>query len=295
LRARRLRKEGPTGFVTTTTRSSLFWENETRYLSLTVTDTREQTRRVFRAIAEERGEEPDLEPWCALQVWLEGSERRVSVPYAGVLAEKTGDVAVRLRRDFSVILSLVKAHAILHQATRERDAEGRIIASMGDYEAVRELVADLVAEGVEATVPPIVRETVQAAERLIRDGDLEWVTNRAIAEDLKVDKAAASRRVKVALDRGYLKNLEDRKGRPSRLVVGDPMPEDEQILPTAADLEGALSGCAVDRDFEGVSRPPPPSDGPSEDETGGGGSYTSRENTSTDQRHGDDGRERFAL
>nr|MDP9455936.1 hypothetical protein [Actinomycetota bacterium] len=45
LRPRRIRKDGPTGFITTTTRSSLFWENETRYLSLTVTDTRDQTRR----------------------------------------------------------------------------------------------------------------------------------------------------------------------------------------------------------------------------------------------------------
>ncbi len=70
LRPRRIRKDGPTGFITTTTRSSLFWENETRYLSLTVTDTRDQTRRVFRAISEESVEEPDLTRWQALQVWL---------------------------------------------------------------------------------------------------------------------------------------------------------------------------------------------------------------------------------
>ena len=44
-----------------------------------------------------------------------------------------GDVAVRLRRDFSVVLSLIKAHAILHQATRERDADGRIVATLADY------------------------------------------------------------------------------------------------------------------------------------------------------------------
>jgi hypothetical protein len=56
LRPRRIRKDGPTGFITTTTRGSLFWENETRYLSLTVADTREQTRRVFRAISEESAE-----------------------------------------------------------------------------------------------------------------------------------------------------------------------------------------------------------------------------------------------
>ena len=279
LRARRLRKEGPTGFITTTTRASLFWENETRYLSLTVTDTREQTRRVFRAIADEQAEEPDRERWHALQVWLEGSEHRVAVPYARGLAEKVGDVAVRLRRDFSVILSLVRSHALLHQATRERDGDGRIVASIEDYRRVRELVADLVAEGVEATVPPIVRKTVEAVEKIIRYGDDGHATNRAVAEELRVDKAAASRRVRVAVDRGYLRNLEDRKGRPARLVVGEPMPEDAEILPPPEEIEGVLSGCAVDRDFGGIQHPPPP---PSDSDRGGGGYYPS-ETASTDQ------------
>jgi len=288
LRPRRVRKDGPTGFVTTTTRSSLFWENETRYLSLTVTDTREQTRRVFHAIAEENAQKPDLGRWLALQVWLESSEHRVSVPYASTLAEMMADVAVRLRRDFSVILSLIKAHALLHQATRERDPEGRVVASIEDYARVRELVADLVAEGVEATVPPIVRQTVEAVERLVRGGDEEWVTNRAVAEELKIDKAAASRRVRVALDRGYLKNLEDRKGKPSRLVAGEPMPEDAEILPAPQDLEEALSGCAVDRDLGGIQHPPPPSSGIGTDLDEGEGVYYPSETPSTDQPLGEE-------
>ena len=66
-----IRKEGPTGFITTTTRDKLHAENETRYLSITVTDTREQTRRIFRALADERIEDPDRVRWHALQVWLE--------------------------------------------------------------------------------------------------------------------------------------------------------------------------------------------------------------------------------
>ncbi|MDP9481297.1 MAG: hypothetical protein M3R38_37475, partial [Actinomycetota bacterium] len=153
MRPRRITKEGPTGFVTTTTRHRLHAENETRYLSLTVKDTPEQTRRVLRAIADEPTEEPDPGRWHALQTWLEGAEHGVFVPYAVALAEATGDFAVRLRRDFSALLSLVKAHALLHQASRERDAEGRVVAGLEDYARVRELVADLVAEGVEATVP----------------------------------------------------------------------------------------------------------------------------------------------
>ena len=276
LRARRICKEGPTGFITTTTRDKLHTENETRYLSLVVKDTREQTRRVFRALAEENSEEPDRTRWHALQTWLEAGEHRVAIPYAGALAEKMGDMAVRLRRDFSVVLSLIKAHAILHQATREREAAGRIVATLADYARVRELVSGLIAEGVEATVPKTVRETVEAVENVIDGWGEDHATNRAVAEELEIDKAAASRRVRTAIGRGYLKNLEDRKGHPARLVLAESMPEDREILPAPEELEGVDP---LTFDSGGIYNPPPPS----EAHDGEGGYFTPPKNTSTDQ------------
>ena len=56
-----IEREGPTGLIVTTTSLRLHPENETRMLSLTVTDTREQTAAVFKALANERsGEGIDL-------------------------------------------------------------------------------------------------------------------------------------------------------------------------------------------------------------------------------------------
>ena len=258
LRPCRIRKDGPTGFITTTTRDRLNTENETRYLSITVMDTREQTRRIFRALAEDHTEELDRRRWHALQVWLEGAEHRVSIPYASTLAERMGDIAVRLRRDFSVVLSLIKTHAVLHQASRERDAEGRVVATLADYARVRELVSGLISEGVEATVPKTVRETVEAVRNTIDGWGKDYATNKAVAEELEIDKAAASRRVRTAVGRGYLKNLEDRKGHPAQLVLAEDMPEDQEILPTPEDLESVMSGCAVDRDLGEIQHPLPP-------------------------------------
>lgn len=258
MKPRRISKDGPTGFITTTTRDRLHAENETRYLSLTVKDTPEQTRRILRALAEERTEEPDLGRWHALQIHLEDAEHRVHVPYAGALAEKMGDFAVRLRRDFSMVLSLVKAHTILHQASRERDAEGRVIATLEDYARVRELVADIIAEGVEATVPETIRETVEAVRSLVRKSDEKgFTTNKAVAEKLGIDKAAAWRRVRTAISRGYLENLEERRGRPAQLTIGEAMPEDREVLPTSEDLKEVMSGCTVDPVL-GDEAPPPP-------------------------------------
>lgn len=227
LKARLIVREGPTGLIVTTTQLRLHPENETRLISIPVTDTQDQTRAVLRSLAGGDDGPLDLQPWIALQTWLEHAGHRVLIPYAEELAEKIPPVAVRLRRDFGAILALIRAHAILHQASRPKAHDGSIIARIEDYRVVRELVADLVAEGVEASVPESIRETVKAVEKLAGDS----VSIGDLAKRLHLDKSTTSRRVRAALDRGYLKNLEDKKGRPARLVVSDPLPDELVILP----------------------------------------------------------------
>jgi len=104
----------------------------------------------------------------------------VTVPYSRRLAELVPPVAVRLRRDFGAVLNLIRSHALLHRARREVDPQGRVVATVEDYSVVRELVSDLISEGAEATVPEIVRETVEAVERLIDDSDEDAVNVRQV-------------------------------------------------------------------------------------------------------------------
>ena len=254
LRPRLIEREGPTGLIVTTTAVKLHSENETRLLSIPVTDTAEQTRSIFAALASgQHGQDLNLETWHALQQWLDNAEHDVFIPYAQHLAELVPPIAVRLRRDFMVLLSLIRAHAMLHQASRGRDSEGRIVATLDDYSQVRNLVADLLSDGIEATVSTTVRETVQAVKDIMAGGH-EVVTVAQVASTLHLDKATALRRVRVAIDRGYLKNLEDRKGRPARLELGDPMPTDLEILPTPE----KLGGCRVAVKMGGIVESPPP-------------------------------------
>jgi hypothetical protein len=227
LKARLIVREGPTGLIVTTTQIRLHPENETRLISIPVTDSQDQTRAVLRSLAGGDDGPPERQPWIALQTWLEHACHKVEVPYAEKLADQIPPVAVRLRRDFGALLTLIRAHAILHQASRPKTHDGSIIATIEDYRVVRELVADLVAEGVEASVPESVRETVKAVEDLAGNG----VSIGDLAKRFCLDKSTISRRVRAALDRGFLKNLEDKKGRPARLVVSDPLPDDRVILP----------------------------------------------------------------
>ena len=242
---RLIEREGPTGLIVTTTAVKLHPENETWLLFLTVTDTQDQTKVVMAALAEEAGEAgQDFEPWHALQIWLERAEHCVWIPYAKKLAELIPPVAVRLRRDLGALLNLIRAHALLHQATRKRDGEGRIVGTIEDYAAVREPVVDLVGEGVEATVPITVRETVEAVKRMRKDSNGEPVTVAELVRRLELDRSAVSRRARNAKDRGYLRDLEDNPRKPSRLIPGDDLPDDVQILPKPEDVQASVKECA---------------------------------------------------
>jgi hypothetical protein len=255
MRPRVIRKEGPTGLIVTTTATKLHPENETRLLSLSVKDTPQQTTAIMRAVArEEIGVAVDYERWRAFQKWLETGERRVAVPFADRLAELIPPVAVRLRRDFSTLKSLIQAHALLHRKRRERDDKGRIVATIGDYAAVRELIADLFAEGVDATVSDAVRETVGAVRALSK----EEVSLGEIEKALKLDKGTVSRRVRVAVSLGYLVNNEAQKGRRARIALGDPMPGKAEILPHPDRLANERCGVAVLQEW--MDTPLPPAD-----------------------------------
>ena len=177
--------------------------------------------------------------------------REVAIPYGTALAREIKPRAVRLRRDFRLLLTLIQAHALLHQVTRERDERGRIIATLEDYAIVRKLVHDLIADQIESVVPKTVRETVLAVRDLA--GTSETTTAR-VASALKLDRSTASRRVRAATARGFIKNLETKRGQPARLVLGDPLPTDEAVLPEA-DSPALCSGVAVS---EGIETPPSP-------------------------------------
>jgi hypothetical protein len=208
------------------------------------------TAAVMQALARDTDITADLSRWHALQTWLATGPRRVVIPFADRLAELVPPVAVRLRRDFKTVLMLIRAHALLHQSSRVTDEQGRIVAALDDYAQVRDLIATLVAEAAETTVRQEIRDVVHAVAGLLRD-DVTEIRQSHLARRLRLDKSVISRRVAAAIDLGVLRNLEDRRGRPARLALGEPIPDDVEILPSP----DRLRGCAVD---EEDGSPPPP-------------------------------------
>jgi hypothetical protein len=234
---RTVEREGPTGLITTTAGLSLHPENETRMLSIPVTDTAGQTASILLAMARDEEPEPVDPSWPALQRSLETAERRVLIPYAEELLKRVPPIAVRLRRDCRALLSLIQAHAILHQSCRDRDPDGRILATVEDYAALRLLVEDLFAETAGAAVPAAVRQAVSAVDMLAFVGP-KVATVQAIAALLGIDKSNVSRAVRNAIELGYLQNTGG-TARIRGVTLGEPVPTERSLLPDPKSLTSA--------------------------------------------------------
>jgi DNA-binding Lrp family transcriptional regulator len=269
---RDLEKEGPTGFITTTTKITLNPENETRYLSIEISDDPEQTKRILLSIADDfMGDNETLdvdERFFAFQIWLERyGNKKVIIPYAIALAEMVKPNNVRSRRDFKLFLNLIKTRTIIYQHQRDQDPNGCIISTLEDYQSIHNLVSDVINEGAESSIKPIVRETVAAVRDLLlsdnnsdggsifdKSGEtMKYVDLSVLSQKLGLDKSPTSRRVQQAIKGGFLENLESRRGYRAKIVLGQQLPEDFSIFPTPEELEkkwlGTVDSGAIEQHY----------------------------------------------
>jgi hypothetical protein len=138
--------EGPTVVVQTTTRIHLHHENETRVFPIYIDESSEQTQRIVQSIlqeAEEGGVGPE-EREEIIEVWHDAVRLlepiRVIVPYARRIRVPSSQV--RIRRDVTRLLDVVRVITWLHQHGRERDGAGRIAATEEDFRTALALVEE---------------------------------------------------------------------------------------------------------------------------------------------------------
>ncbi len=181
------------------------------------------------------------------QDWLAAGERRVVIPWGPVLAEAVTTRSVRLRRDFSQILNLVSAHALLHRSHRAIDSQSRILATITeDYRTVHRLLAEKLAEATGGRIAETVRETVEAVQALTTNGAIYEVNAKQIGDKLRIDRSAASRRLNRAVDEGLIQNEETRPHRPGRYQCVDGSDiRDDPVLPSPEALEALVDSADI--------------------------------------------------
>jgi hypothetical protein len=233
--------EGPTAMWTTTTRVKTDYELSTRVFELTPDNGQQQTGRINEKAFDYDGDEgeTDFTDCHALFTWLLGQDNRVYFPHGKALGKMIPNSAVKMRRESPRIRMLIDAHATLHQASRERDERGRIVATLKDYAAVHDLVEPFVGVASEQGVKPQVRETVDAALQLLNSEDFEHegvTVNElsAVLGENGVDRSAAQRRVQAAYP--YLVQLDEKRGRAKQYDKGEDLPAKSNVLPSPDEL-----------------------------------------------------------
>lgn len=233
---RKILKPGPTGLITTSTKP-LGDQATTRTLTVSIPDSPDQTRLVLHAQADRVNQvaaPPDLNGWIALDRWLAlAGERRVVIPFANLLADLVPVNAVRMRRDFRQLLSVIQALALLHQNLRDRDSQGRIIATSDDYAEARWLLEETFTSTVHEGLTPAVRETVEEVGRL--SSGTNPVSESHLVDELGLAKSTIHDRVRRALRGGWLINRTTQRGMPAQLLPSTPLP-DGCPLPTVEEL-----------------------------------------------------------
>lgn len=235
-RTRSVKLEGPTGLLLTTTEVKLYEDDESRLISIDVVENPEHTREILTSIgsvfAHPRKQRSRKVPvnWPALMEWIAISPPVVRVPFAPSISKMMSASDTRLHRDLKALLGLVCAHTLLHRRKRKTDANGYLLATLDDYGAVRKLVHDVIARGIDSAVSPSVRRVVKAVAR--HSNGATGVSGNQLVTEMRLNKAGVSRHVKAAMALGYLRNLESAQGKAAKYVVGEKMPADANVLPT---------------------------------------------------------------
>ena len=133
-------------------------------------EDRDQTKAVMAGLADRAAgsvaASTDLSIWHDLQRWIALGPDDAVVPFARQIAAEIQPLMVRFRRDVGSLFSFIKASALLHQAQREVDTQGRVIATIADYALAYSIFTKVMAELSGKSIPANVHAVVKLiAER----------------------------------------------------------------------------------------------------------------------------------
>ncbi len=247
--AQTIEKEGPTGFVTTTTASSIHAENDTRNISMFPDQSAEQTSRVYESVDsrylgnESIGSEA-LIPWHHAQQSLETLS--VQIPYVRSFRKYFPKHIVRTRRDYGHFLAIIEAIAFLHQKQREiieMHGQKFIRATLADAYMAKVIVENALSKSIYE-LPEKSIEVIQTTRTMIEDirnsGEIikdENFTITGLSKIIKWDRDTVAKWMRPAIKKGYITEVEESKGRKgARYILEEKDLPGDSFLPSIKDL-----------------------------------------------------------
>ena len=229
---------GPCGIIMTTTEVKLHPEDENRFLSFTVENSADHLLDVLIAKASEKQSVPcanELSIFHEYYNLLRQNTPSVEIPFAEQIVKNLPRDHLRVIRDFEKVQSLIKTVALLHRFEREKTEQGSVLAAFEDYEIVRDLLEDMLAQGWGVSTAPGVRLVVEAVKQLTT-GRAYSVSQKEIARHLQADPATVSRNVRTAVDEELLIDQNPGQGKTAAISLGTGRSLDGIVLPTTESL-----------------------------------------------------------
>lgn len=206
---------GPMGLLMTTTADALHEEDENRMLSYVVKSESDKIKAAL--LRQNLGGKPQKifvsDPWFELHEHVGNNGLEVDIPFYDELVHKLPDDSPdRIMRDFPKVRDLIRAHALMHQETRERRKSGAVIATIDDdYKVAHALVAKPLARGIESSVPEVERVMVEAVAQEFGNG-ADYVIQTQLAKLINRNQSVVSRHWESVVERGYLATKDETPG-----------------------------------------------------------------------------------
>jgi predicted transcriptional regulator len=210
---------GPTGFISTTTKPNIHPENETRNFTIYPDETEKQTARILES-ANNRylGAAPASQPSPAL-VNLQKVLRPypVVIDFAKELSDRFPKDKIRARRDYKKLLSLIENIALLHQEQRQTRAIGNkkwLVATLADYYIAQVLFEEILAKTIQE-IHPTTEFLLEKAKDIAQANLSEngQFTVRMLAKETGWNDDTVNKWLKPAVNKGYVEVVEESKGR----------------------------------------------------------------------------------
>ena len=241
---------GPVSLFMTTTEKSIHPEDENRMISITVDQSAEQKRKVLLAKAEAFNgaiiSEEVIREIQDISLTFQKTLKKVKIPYIKKIAMRMDTNSDQVLRHFDKILSLIEAHALLHQEDRETK-DGKVIANKEDYSVVCSLLEPILStqskKEIDSDILRIIKEIKDNGEikgdflqSTPDDFDKLDTSNTFLAEKLKMSPSVVSMKCNKAKELGLIIN-EAPNGKPAIYsIIKDPNSLN-RVLPRWTDLQ----------------------------------------------------------
>ncbi len=234
-----IEQQGPISYVESTTLGlrEIFDEDRTRLVLLSSDERKSQTEAVINQLAEtaSKPNNPDtpdsiIALHYALQRLLLPYD--VIVPYASKLTECLPSGQLAVRRTFGHLLSFIQSVALLYQFQREMNDDNRIIATIDDYDVVRNHLSGPLARSLGCELTPGAKDLYNFVEEY---GEF---TIPKITSELHLSENTVRGRIKELEQAGQINMTQ--KGRGSIAAeynaVDNPPPLHGLVLPSPTEL-----------------------------------------------------------